>query len=135
MRHTLLDSPVGALTLVERESGLAGLYLADQRHLPDSTGFGPRDGTVLPGPRGQLAAYRTGHLHDVDIPLTTAGTPFPQPVWAALREVPAGTTCTDADLAVALGRPTAVRAVPPPTPATRSPSSCRATGSSAATGR
>ncbi len=32
-------------------------------------------------------------------------------MWAALRDVPYGATCTYAELAAAIGRPTAVRAV------------------------
>lgn len=111
MTHALLDSPVGTLTLVERDGGLAGLYMTDQRHLPDAGSFGPRDDTVLPALQEQLGAYFTGALQTFDVPLTTTGTPFQQQVWAALRRVPYGRTCTYADLAVAVGRPTAVRAV------------------------
>ena len=111
LAHALIDSPVGVLTLVETGGGLAGLYLADQRHLPGTAGFGPRDDTALPGLQEQLGAYFAGDLHDFDVTLSTTGTPFQQQVWAALRDVAYGTTCTYADLAVAIGRPTAVRAV------------------------
>ncbi len=111
MTHTLLDSPVGTLTLVERGGGLAGLYLAGQRHLPETTAFGPRDDGALQGVQEQLVAYFEGTLRDFDVVLATAGTPFQQAVWAALREVPYGRTCTYAELAAAIGRPTAVRAV------------------------
>jgi len=39
------------------------------------------------------------------------GTPFQRAVWAALRRIPPGTTCSYTDLARAVGAPTAVRAV------------------------
>jgi methylated-DNA-[protein]-cysteine S-methyltransferase len=39
------------------------------------------------------------------------GTPFQQQVWAALRTIPYGETWSYKDLAEAIGRPTAVRAV------------------------
>jgi AraC family transcriptional regulator of adaptative response/methylated-DNA-[protein]-cysteine methyltransferase len=47
----------------------------------------------------------------VDLPLDLKGTAFQARVWAALREIPLGTTTTYSDLAVSLGMPTAARAV------------------------
>lgn len=111
MSHTIIDSPLGPLTAVDGDGALAGLYLAEQRHRPDPARFGPRDDSVLPALREQLAAYFAGELRRFDLPLATGGTPFQRDVWAALRDVPYGTTCTYGDLAAALGRPTAVRAV------------------------
>lgn len=109
--HTIVDSPVGPLTLVDDDGALAGLYMADQRHLPAAASFGPRDDEVQPALREQLTAYFAGELREFDVPLAVVGTPFQQAVWAALREVPYATTCTYGDLAMAIGRPTAVRAV------------------------
>ena len=109
--HTVVDSPVGPLTLVDEEGGLAGLYMHEQRHLPPAASFGPRDDRVLPALREQLPLYFAGELREFDVRLATAGTPFQQQVWAALRDVPYGATCTYGDLAAAIGRPTAVRAV------------------------
>lgn len=111
MKHALRDSPVGLLTLVADGDALAGLYMTDQRHLPDNSRFGERDDAVLPALREQLDAYWAGDLQRFDVPLAAVGTPFQQQVWAALREVPYGRTCTYAELAVAVGRPTATRAV------------------------
>ena len=109
--HTVVDSPVGPLTLVDDDGSLAGLYMHEQRHLPSAAAFGDRDDRVQPALREQLPLYFAGELRDFDVPLATTGTPFQQQVWAALRQVPYGTTCTYGDLAAAIGRPTAVRAV------------------------
>jgi methylated-DNA-[protein]-cysteine S-methyltransferase len=109
--HTVVDSPVGPLTLVDQDGALAGLYMHEQRHLPPAEAFGARDDRVLGAAREQLAAYFARDLKEFDLALATAGTPFQQQVWEALRAVPYGTTCTYGDLAVAVGRPTAVRAV------------------------
>ena len=109
--HTVTDSPVGPLTLVAEDGVLAGLYMDGQRHLPGPVAFGARDDAALPDVREQLAAYFVRDLKEFDLPLATGGTPFQASVWAALREVPYGATCTYADLAAAVGRPTAVRAV------------------------
>lgn len=110
-RHAVVDSDLGPLTVVEQEGALAGLYLPEQRHRPPDERLGSRDDAVLPAVREQLALYFAGQLEDFDVPLTPRGTPFQARVWAALREVPYGTTCTYAELAAAVGRPSAVRAV------------------------
>ncbi len=54
-----------------------------------------------------LESPRTGH----DLPLDIRGTAFQQRVWAALRDIPAGSTTTYKDIAARIGEPKAVRAV------------------------
>ncbi|MFM2090292.1 MAG: hypothetical protein RLZZ127_781 [Planctomycetota bacterium] len=44
-------------------------------------------------------------------PLRPAGTPFQRQVWAALAAIPCGTTRTYGQIAAAIGRPAALRAV------------------------
>ncbi|MFI0895945.1 methylated-DNA--[protein]-cysteine S-methyltransferase [Streptomyces sp. NPDC020983] len=113
--HTIIDSPVGPLTLVTRGGGLAGVYMTDQRHLPSQETFGPRvavtDRPVLARTAEQLAGYFAGDVRDFDIDLSTSGTPFQQRVWAALRDIPYGETVSYGELAAVLGQPTASRAV------------------------
>jgi len=109
--HTVLDSPVGPLTAVCTDGGLVGLHLDGQRHRPGPDRLGPRDDRVLPALREQLSDYWAGRLTTFDLPLAVTGTPFQQLVWTALCDVPYGATCSYADLAAAIGRPTAVRAV------------------------
>jgi len=50
----------------------------------------------------------TGHF---DLPIDARGAELQQAVWAALREIPAGQTASYADIARAIGRPSASRAV------------------------
>ena len=47
----------------------------------------------------------------LDLPLDVRGTAFQQRVWQALREIPAGTTASYAEIAARIGAPSAVRAV------------------------
>jgi AraC family transcriptional regulator, regulatory protein of adaptative response / methylated-DNA-[protein]-cysteine methyltransferase len=56
---------------------------------------------------GAVEAPGTG----LELPLDVRGTAFQQRVWSALREIPAGTTVTYADVARAIDAPTSVRAV------------------------
>ena len=46
-----------------------------------------------------------------ELPLDIRGTAFQQQVWSALLRIPPGSTVTYAQLASAIGRPTATRAV------------------------
>ena len=107
--RTTVDSPVGPLTLVAEDGVLAGLYLREHRHAPPLDL--PVDDSALPAVREQLSAYFSRDLKDVEVPLATRGTPFQEQVWAALRTIPYGETWSYRDLAEAIGRPTAVRAV------------------------
>ena len=64
-----------------------------------------------PGAREALLAYFAGERRDFDLPLAPAGTDFQRAVWDALRAVPYGQTRTYGEIATAVGRPKAVRAV------------------------
>jgi methylated-DNA-[protein]-cysteine S-methyltransferase len=110
-RHAVLDSPIGPLTLTERDGHLAGVHMEEHRHAPAS--FGDRDDAVLPAVREQLLAYFARELEAFDLPLAEApgATSFQREVWAALREIPYGQTWSYGDLAAHIGRPKAVRAV------------------------
>ncbi|MCC3651001.1 methylated-DNA--[protein]-cysteine S-methyltransferase [Streptomyces sp. S07_1.15] len=112
--HTVVDSPVGPLTLVATDGVLSGLYMTGQRHRPADETFGS---PAVPGatPFGEavrfLDAYFAGERPHYGLPLHMAGTPFQQRVWAALRDIPYGETLSYGELAGVLGRPTASRAV------------------------
>jgi AraC family transcriptional regulator, regulatory protein of adaptative response / methylated-DNA-[protein]-cysteine methyltransferase len=58
-----------------------------------------------------VAAMYAGRPARVDLPLDVRGTAFQAEVWEALRSIPAGETRSYADVAAAVGRPGATRAV------------------------
>ena len=59
-----------------------------------------------------LRRYFKGDLSAIErLPVKTAGTPFQESVWRALRRIGCGTTISYAELARRIGRPSAVRAV------------------------
>ena len=112
--HTVIDSPLGPLTLVADDGMLTGLYLNRQRHAPATERFGePADETNAPFAETsrQLKEYFAGQRTEFDLPLAPDGTPFQRRVWAALREIPYGETISYGRLADRIGRPTAARAV------------------------
>ncbi|WP_439423059.1 methylated-DNA--[protein]-cysteine S-methyltransferase [Saccharothrix sp. HUAS TT10] len=109
--HTVVDSPVGEITLVARDGVLAGLYMREHRHRPAFETFGPRDAEVFDEVVVQLDEYFAGKRTEFDLPLAMAGTPFQRTVWEALKEIPHGETVSYGELAARIGRPTASRAV------------------------
>ena len=70
----------------------------------------PRD-PVLAAAAEQLHQYFARQREAFTVALRPAGTPFQLRVWKALEEIPYGHTRTYMDLARALGKPGAVRAV------------------------
>lgn len=110
MKHSVADSPIGELTLVEHDGALVGLYMKHQKYFP-TTSLGERVDDALPAAREQLAEYFAGERRDFDVPLAPVGTPFRWRVWELLREIPYGETRTYGELAHRLGTPNAARAV------------------------
>lgn len=59
----------------------------------------------------QIDEYLAGEREEFVLPIRFVGTRFQEEVWCALLEIPYGETCTYADIAKAVGRPKACRAV------------------------
>ena len=106
-------TPVGLLTLVGSDSGLAAVLWENDR--PDRVPIGATvEAThhpLLCEAERQLAAYFAGALTLFDLPLDFRGTAFQQAVWAALLTIPFGQTRSYAKIARQIGRPDACRAV------------------------
>jgi methylated-DNA-[protein]-cysteine S-methyltransferase len=65
----------------------------------------------LPEVRRQLAEYFAGERRAFALPVAPEGTDFERRVWQALAAIPYGETRSYRDVAGAIGRPTACRAV------------------------
>ncbi|ASR36087.1 cysteine methyltransferase [Prauserella marina] len=114
--HTVVDSPLGPLTLVGDDDlaggvALTGLYLERQLYRPGEEAFGERAAEPFAGMIEQLSAYFAGRLTEFDVPTALSGTPFQRQVWEMLREIPYGETVTYGWLARRMGKPAAARAV------------------------
>lgn len=102
-----MKSPVGTLTLLEHDDALTGLYMETHR-VPKAE---YRSSALLKRAQRQLLEYFAGKRDRFDVPLRLEGTDFQRQVWAALAQIPFGSTCSYAELARRIGRPQAVRAV------------------------
>ncbi|RZL25759.1 MAG: methylated-DNA--[protein]-cysteine S-methyltransferase [Rhodococcus sp. (in: high G+C Gram-positive bacteria)] len=109
--HTVIESPIGPLTLVATANGLCGLYMAEHRHKPNESTFGESSPANFGAVREQLDEYFSGERTEFSLPLDPSGTEFQQRVWDALRTIPYGQTWSYMDLAQTLGNPLAIRAV------------------------
>ncbi len=113
--HTVIDSPIGPLTLIARDGRLAGVLMEITRYDPDAhvrgEAVGRGDEPVLAAAAEQLDVYFAGELTTFDLPLTLAGTGFQQTVWAGLQGIPYGQTISYGELARRIGQPSASRAV------------------------
>ena len=81
--------------------------------LPNEPAPGAPEGEtpMLRRAREELLEYLDGRRRDFDLPLSPRGTPFQTSCWRALLDIPYGETRTYGQLAAAIGRPRAVRAV------------------------
>ncbi|MCU1375133.1 MAG: methylated-DNA (protein)-cysteine S-methyltransferase [Actinomycetia bacterium] len=111
MRYTHVDSPIGRLLLVGRPGRLAGLYVADHEGCRAPEPTWTEDAEPFAGVVAQLEEYFEGRRTVFDLDLELEGTPFQRTVWAALQDIPYGETRGYGQLARAIGRPTASRAV------------------------
>ena len=112
VKHRIVDSPLGPLTLVVADSGaLTGLFMDAQRHLPEAATFGVRSEHVAQDAVAQLAEYFAGTRVRFDLDLDPRGTDFQRRVWHELTRIPHGQTATYGDLARQLGAPGASRAL------------------------
>ena len=98
------DSPVGPMTLVQEGEALTRLDFDVPSQPEEATPL------LLEACR-QLREYFAGERKAFALPLAPAGTAFQKKVWAALREIPWGETRSYGDIARAIGKPTASRAV------------------------
>lgn len=112
-----MRSPVGVLYLVSRGAALCGLAFED-RWQRERAALGRRFGGVTlesgkaPAIRQALDEYFAGNIGGIErIAVDPGGTAFQERVWTELRRIPAGSTRTYADIASAIGQPTATRAV------------------------
>lgn len=116
--HTVIESPIGPLTLVADEGALVGVYMEVPGREPaaptlgEPVSAGPHEAErVLAAAASQLQAYFDGELTDFALPLALDGTQFQRTVWTALQTIGYGETISYGQLADRIGQPSASRAV------------------------
>ncbi|HCT77004.1 MAG TPA: cysteine methyltransferase [Micromonosporaceae bacterium] len=98
---TTFDSPLGELLIVGSKAGLTSVSVPGQRDVPVGSSYSADFNEVT----RQLQAYFAGELEQFDLPLASPGTPFQERVWAAVEQIPYGTTISYGELARRVGAP------------------------------
>jgi methylated-DNA-[protein]-cysteine S-methyltransferase len=109
----VIDSPVGRLTLVASDHGLAAILWEkdNPRRVPLGEVVESDSHPVLLETARQLQEYFAGARREFTLPLDFRGTEFQRRVWSALLTIPFGQTRSYAQIAQQIGCPAAVRAV------------------------
>jgi len=118
IRFAIGECSLGSILVAASERGICAILLGDDpevliRDLQDRF---PKAGLHAGDAQFEKWIAQAVGLVDapglgLDLPLDIRGTAFQQRVWRALREIPAGSTASYAEIARKLGQPKAVRAV------------------------
>lgn len=118
IRFAVGQCSLGAILVAQSERGICAILLGDDPHqlvcnLQDQF----RKANLIGADREfeQLIASVVGFVEapatGLNLPLDIRGTAFQERVWQALREIPAGSTASYAEIAQRIGAPTSMRAV------------------------
>ncbi|HEY53907.1 MAG TPA: methylated-DNA--[protein]-cysteine S-methyltransferase [Caldilineae bacterium] len=103
--YAYLESPIGLIELGGTAEALTTVAFVAQRR------SGAESNAVVDEARRQLAEYFAGERRGFDAPLALRGSEFQLAVWNQLLSIPFGQMVSYQDIADALGKPQAVRAV------------------------
>ena len=115
---TIVDSSMGRLLVAMTERGVCAVRMGDSdadlekdlsAEFPEAQI--ERADELLREPVQKILNHLDNNEPRLDLPLDIRATAFQRQVWEKLREIPYGQTASYADVAKALGKPRAVRAV------------------------
>ena len=118
INYTIVDSPLGRLLVAATSRGICGLSLGNSDAKLEAFLGSEYPNAEIHRDRNGLSRWVTAilkHLHgrqpQLDLPVDVQATAFQWQVWEELRRIPYGATRSYSQVAQALGRPTATRAV------------------------
>ena len=118
IQYAIVDSPLGRLLVASTSRGVCAVAMGSSdaeleralaREYPAATIAA--DAGALATWTNEILAHLSGRRPRLDLPLDVQATAFQWQVWQALATIPYGETRTYRDIAAAIGRPRAVRAV------------------------
>ena len=120
--YTIADSPLGRLLVAATERGVCSVKLGDAdaelaralfTEYPNAS-IDSKDTAISPSLNlwlEQVLSSLNGSSRTIDLPMDLQATAFQIRVWEELRRIPYGSTRSYQEIAKAIGKPTAVRAV------------------------
>ncbi|KHD84866.1 methylated-DNA--[protein]-cysteine S-methyltransferase [Heyndrickxia ginsengihumi] len=107
MAYITMESPIGLLTIVGNSQGITAIHFGqidlNEQYEPGHP--------VLQKAVQQLQEYFLKRRKTFDVPIIIEGTPFQKAVWKELQNIPYGETRSYSDIAEAIDREKAVRAI------------------------
>ena len=104
-----MPSPIAKLTLVSNGTAITAVHMeCGVFARPENA---KKSHALLIETRRQLEEYFAGKRREFDLPMAAAGTDFQRAVWAALYEIPFAETRSYVEIARAIKKPKASRAV------------------------
>ncbi len=103
--YAYYDSPIGLIEIGGTPDGITSLFFVEERRPEVATN------DVCEEAVRQISGYFAGTRQEFDLPIAFSGTEFQRQVWQELQRIPFGQTASYGDLARAIGKPSAVRAV------------------------
>jgi methylated-DNA-[protein]-cysteine S-methyltransferase len=98
------STPLGLMEVQASNEAVLSIHFVERTHAVARNAI-----TTLA--KQQLQAYFASQLQQFELPLAATGTAFQQQVWAALKTIEYGSTCSYAVIAKKINNPKAVRAV------------------------
>ncbi|GAB4184691.1 MAG: hypothetical protein Tsb0015_01000 [Simkaniaceae bacterium] len=120
LKSAWIDTPLGPMLAISDEDALHLLEFTGRKglkreieKLKERTGAAICPGHAKPLSQidKELQQYFAERLEIFETPIKMLGTPFQKQVWRQLQNIPYGKTCSYRELAHAIGRPNAYRAV------------------------
>jgi AraC family transcriptional regulator of adaptative response/methylated-DNA-[protein]-cysteine methyltransferase len=116
--YTIADSPLGRLLVGATERGVCAISLGTSDRELEQALVAEYPAATINRDRGTLTQWTrqvldhlNGRVPRLDLPLDVRATAFQWQVWSALAAIPRGETRSYSEVAAAIGRPRAVRAV------------------------
>lgn len=106
MNRAKFDSPIGLLEICEKDGKINRIEI-----IPSEKDFEESAAPLLVEAKRRLSEYFLGNRRELDLPLEFCGTDFQKAVWKELVKIPFGETKTYGEIAKAIGKPKASRAV------------------------
>lgn len=95
IRHRVLETSLGPLTLVGAGDVLTGVYYPAHRPSPDRSVFGELDPAAFAVAARELVEYLAGQRTCFTLPsAAVGGSPLRRAVWERIAAIPYGETCT-----------------------------------------
>jgi AraC family transcriptional regulator, regulatory protein of adaptative response / methylated-DNA-[protein]-cysteine methyltransferase len=118
IKYTIVDCYLGRLLIAATESGVCAVRFGDDDQTLETTLRNDFSAAEIRADAGdlnlwvnQLLDYLKGSQPHLDLPLDVQATAFQLRVWEELRKIPYGATRSYREVALAIGQPTASRAV------------------------